>query len=368
MINDIPPEEFLKITREKFQKMVKEARPITCWFNITEACDLKCKFCFADSHLPLENELSTKEILEMIDNISEAGTNAIVFGGGEPTLRKDLLQVANYAANRYDMFIALNTHGQSLIDKHYVSALESVGFSQIKVSVDGLEKTHDWNRGAGTFKKCIQALENCVTVGFPSIWLLATISKLNYGEVADIVKLGIDLGVQVGMVPLLPLGRGQAYKDLMLTKEQTREWQRLLFEQKELYGHDRVLFEDRYQICEDGCSLCVATDPDRIGTFIDSPSGCVTGIWQYLIGADGKVYVGDVMVPETEIGSLRQEKLSEIWEKSELVKLLKDRDKLKGKCGRCELRFVCGGCRRMVFGLTGDIMESDPKCWYKPRL
>ncbi|KUO76631.1 MAG: hypothetical protein APF81_15855 [Desulfosporosinus sp. BRH_c37] len=368
MINGLSPAKFLEITREKFNKMVIESKPMMCWFSTTEGCNLKCKYCFAESHAPLEDELSTSEALKVIDNIAEAGTQAIVFGGGEPSLRMDLLEIANYAVKRHGMMAALNTNGQLLADKHYVRALASVGFSQIKISVDGLKDSHDWNRGKRTFEKCIQALKNCVEEEFPSIWLIATISKLNFDEIRELTKLGIELGVDVGMVQLLPIGRGQASKDLMLSKEQTREWQRILVEQKKIHGASRVLFEDRYQISEDEHALNISIDPKRVGTFVDSPAGCVTGIWQYIIGADGQVYVGDIVAPETCIGNLRENKLSDLWRKSDLVNLLKDRDKLKGKCGRCELRFVCGGCRRMAYSLTGDIMASDPQCWYEPRL
>ncbi|KGP76569.1 hypothetical protein JT05_03875 [Desulfosporosinus sp. Tol-M] len=368
MINGLSPAEFLEITRKKYHEMVKQAKPMMCWFSTTEACNLRCKFCFAGSHFPLENELSTTEALKVIDNIAEAGTEAIVFGGGEPSSRKDLLELANYAVNRHGMMASLNTNGQLLADKHYVRALASAGFSQIKISVDGLKDSHDWNRGKGTFEKCIQALKNCVEEEFPSIWLIATISKLNFDEIRELTKLGVELGVDVGMVQLLPIGRGEATKNLMLSKEQTREWQRILVEQKKIYGASRVLFEDRYQISEDEAALNISIDPERIGTYLDSPAGCVTGIWQYIIGADGQVYVGDVIAPEMSIGNLRESKLSDLWSNSELINLLRDRDKLKGKCGRCELRFVCGGCRRMAYGLTGDIMASDPQCWYEPRL
>ena len=363
----LSPQDFLNITRDKFKKMVKEAKPLLCWFSLTEECDLHCKFCFADSGEPLEDELTTQEAYRLLDNIAEAGTRAIVFGGGEPTLRDDLLDIASYASRQKDMFVALNTHGQSL-NKKYVKALARAGFSQVKVSVDGLKESHDWNRGSGTFEKCIRALKNCVEEGIPSVILKATISQLNYEEVPQLIKLGTDLGVEVGMVQILPIGRGKASKDLMLTREQTREWQRHLFKQQDIYGISKVQFEDRYQICEDEYTLTVAANPNISGTFYDTPVGCITGIWQYCINASGKVVVGDIITPELEIGDLRRERLSEIWRNSELANLLRDRDKLKGKCGRCELRFVCGGCKRMAYSITGDIMAPDPQCWYKPAL
>lgn len=369
MPGGLSPEEFLNVTRHKFKKMVKDAKPLMCWFSLTEGCNLHCKYCFADSSKPLENELTTKDIYRILDNIVQAGTQAVVFGGGEPTLREDLLQIAKYASKNLDLFVALNTHGQLLADKSYVKALARAGFTQIKISVDGLEESHDWNRGSGTFEKCIQALKNCAEEGIPSIWLLATISQVNYEEVPQLIKLGLDLGVDVGMVQLLPIGKGVGRKDLMLTREQTREWQRFMFEQQKIHGVTKVQFEDRYQICEDEFALSVAADPyKQARTFFDTPAGCITGIWQYIITAEGKVVIGDVVAPELEIGDLMEQKLSEIWQNSELANLLRDRDKLKGKCGRCELRFVCGGCKRMAYSLTGDIMAADPQCWYKPSL
>ena len=367
MIQDLSPKDFLNITREKFRKMVREAKPLTCWYSITEECDLHCKFCFADSTKPWPDELTTQEIYALLDNIAEAGTQAIVFGGGEPTLREDLVEVMHYAARYKNMFVALNTHGQWL-DRKYVTRLVNAGVSQVKVSVDGLKESHDWNRGEGTFDKCIQALKNCVDAGIKSVIWIATISQMNYDEIPQMVKMAMDLGVDICMVQLFPGGRWKGKTDLMLTREQVRDWQRYMVEQQNIYGWTRIQFEDRYQICEDCHALKVAADPYRIGDFTDTPAGCISGIWQYIINASGKVVIGDIVTPELEIGDLRQEKLSKIWRYSDLANLLRDRDKLKGRCGRCELRFVCGGCRRMAYSLTGDIMAPDPQCWYEPRL
>ena len=108
------------------------------------------------------------------------------------------------------------------------------------------------------------------------------------------------------MVQLLPLGRANDLQKLMLTKDQVKGWQRIMFEKKKFYGGNNVLFENRYQICEDERSLKVAIDPNKTGNFVDSPVGCISGIWQYLVGADGKIFVGDVMAPETDIGNITE--------------------------------------------------------------
>jgi len=368
MKSNISPQDFLNITREKFNKAVSETKPLTCWFSVTEECDLQCKYCFADSGKPLKDELTTEEIYHLLDNIAEAGTQGISLGGGEPTLRKDLVDIVRYASRYKYMFVALNTHGQSL-DKKYIHTLSRAGIRQIKVSIDGLQESHDWNRGQGTFDKCIQALKNCVDVGIPSVIWIATVSQANFEEVPEMIKQAMDLGTDIAMVEFLTLGRGKGQKDLILTREQTKEMQRYLFEQQKVYGWNRIQFEDRYQIAEDEHSMEVACDPNRPCVCGELPAGCINALWQYCITADGKVTAGDVLTaPELCIGDLRKEKLSDIWQNSELLHLLRDRDKLKGKCGRCELRFVCGGCRRRVYALTGDVMGPDPNCWYKPQL
>ena len=277
MIEGHTPQEFLNVTREKFRRMVREAKPLTCWYSITEECDLHCKFCFADSSKAWPDELTTEEVYALLDNIAEAGTESIVFGGGEPTLRHDLLEVMSYAARWKNMFVALNTNGQC-IDGDYARRLANAGVSQVKVSVDGLRESHDWNRGRGTYDKCIQALKNCVQAGIGSVIWIATISQVNYHELPEMVDTAMDLGVDICMVQLFPGGRWKGKTDLMLSREQVRDWQRFMVQQQEIHGWRRIQFEDRYQICEDCHALTVAANPHRIGDFTDTPVGCITAL------------------------------------------------------------------------------------------
>lgn len=365
MAGELSPQDIIRITREKYKKAVAQSQPLMCWFSVTEECDLHCKFCFADSRKPLPDELSTTEVLQMLNNITEAGTQNISLGGGEPTLRKDLLDIVYYAAICKKMLVALNTHGQHL-ERSYVRALARAGLRQVKVSTDGLKDSHEWNRGPGTFEKCIQALQFCKEEDIPSVIFIATISQLNYEEVPQMIKLCMDMGIDIALVQLLPLGRGKSWKHLMLTREQTEQWQRYMFEQQKVYGWTRIQFENRYIIPEDQTAMHICLDPCQPCGFFDYSVGCVTGIWSYCINASGKVVIGDVLCPELEIGDLRKESLREMWHNARLLALIRDRDNLKGKCGKCEYRYLCGGCRRMAFSTTGDLMAADPQCWRKP--
>jgi radical SAM protein with 4Fe4S-binding SPASM domain len=357
---DLSAQEILQVTKEKFKKAVEGSKPLFAWFSLTEECDLRCKYCFANSSKPLEGELSTQEVLRIIDNIAEAGTQAIVFGGGEPTLRRDLPRIVEYSS-KY-MSVAINTNGQAL-DRDYIGKLAKGGLSQIKISIDGMPETHDWNRGKGTFEKAIEGLRYCKAAGIPTVIMIATISQLNYKEVPNMVKLAMELGVDFSMVEFLPLGRGIEEKDWGLTPEQTKELQRYLMEARRLYGTRRIIFENRYIIAEDDHAQKICADPDKpVGVF-DFCVGCPNGIYQYCINATGKITAGDITT--LEIGDLRKDKLSSIWKESEVLNLLRDRDQLKGKCGSCEYRYICGGCRRRAYTYTGDLMAEDPGCWRK---
>lgn len=366
LASDEDRQKFLNITRDKYYTMVNESQPLFCWFSLTEECDLRCKYCFADSTKPLEHELSTRECYQVLDNIEESGTTAVLFGGGECTLREDLLQIVDYAANKKGLFVGINTHGHKLVDRLFVQSLKLAGVSQIKIAVDGLQESHDWNRGKGAYAKCMQALQNCVDVGIESVQAIATISKKNHAEVPEMIKRDMEMGITSAQFPLLPVGRGKQCKDLMLSKEELRDWQQYMFEQQKIHGVYSIQTEDRYQITEAKGALMVAANPDRNQGYGDTPAGCICGIWSYAISADGKAYIGCTITPELEICNLKEQKLSDVWHNSELIKLMRDRDQLKGKCGRCEYRFVCGGCRRMTFAETGDLKAEDPACWYKP--
>lgn len=360
IIPDLSPQNILDITRDKFKQAVQASKPLFAWFSLTEGCDLHCKYCFADSIKPLESELSTTEILPIIDNIAEAGTEAIVFGGGEPALRRDLVEIVQYSS-RY-MSVAMNTNGQAL-DQHYIEQLARAGLSQIKISVDGLQETHDWNRGKGTFDKAIEGLKAAKAAGISRVILIATISQLNYREVPGMVRLAMELGVDFSMVEFLPLGRAVQEKGWGLTKDQTRELQQYLREAQRLYGAKRIIFENRYIIAEDEHAQKICIDPNKPVNLFDFCVGCPNGIYQYCINATGKVTAGDITT--LEVGDLRKEKLSTIWRDSDVLNLLRDRERLKGKCGDCEYKYICGGCRRRAYTYTGDLMAEDPGCWRK---
>jgi len=191
--------------------------------------------------------------------------------------------------------------------------------------------------------------------------LILTLSCLNYDDLEEVVDLSMGLGVDFTMVEFLPLGKAAEKKEWTLSKEQLEKAQRYLFDAQKRHGWERVAFENRYIVGDDEHCKSVCMDPNRAANFYDFCVGCISGLYSYCILATGKVVAGDIMT--LEVGDLRTERMKDIWRNAEVFQTLRNRENLKGKCGKCEYRYVCGGCRRRAYAYTGDLMAADPGCW-----
>jgi radical SAM protein with 4Fe4S-binding SPASM domain len=366
----ISDKDFVEITREKFDKAVREeCNPDLAWFSLNDACNLNCRYCFADAEFldqdpraHIQDFLSTDGVLNILDKMVDAGTKQVMFAGGEPTLRKDLPQIVHYAS--MFMGVAMNTNGY-LLDEKLTYELADAGLTQVKVSVDGLIQNHDWNRGEGSYEKAIGAIRNCQNAGIPNIMLIMTLSAQNYDDLSGLLKMTMEMGVDFTLVEFLPIGKAAEHKDWCLSREQVRDFQRLLFNAQKEYGWQRVAFENRYIVSEDQFCKEVCADPTRPCGFVDYCVGCISGIYSYVVNAQGRVAAGDILT--LECGDLNKESLNAIWKNASLFKMLRDRDNLEGKCGVCTYRYVCGGCRRRAYALTGNLMAGDPGCWVDPK-
>jgi len=349
-------EDILDFTHHKFRKWVRRSVPFSAAWEVTNACNLRCKYCGLSSGEALSNELSLEEAFDVIEDISQAGTQSLMLLGGEPLVRSDIFEIISYAS--LFMSVGINTNGL-LLDEELAKKLKAAGVSQVKVSLDG-PKSHDVMRGAGTYEKALRALKACRNAGIFAI-IEMTVSRLNYNEVPTVVDLAMGLGAAVVVNEFIPFGRGERYPELMLNKDERRRMQEFLLEKKRTYGEWRVAFEDRYIISEDVALLKMIADPFCSAVNV----GCNAGIFAYGITPDGKVLPCPTL--RLVVGDLRERSLKDIWEDSETLKKLRSRE-LKGKCGRCELRYVCGGCRGRTYAFTGDILAEDPLCWYEPSL
>jgi radical SAM protein with 4Fe4S-binding SPASM domain len=358
------PEDVLEVTQAKFERNVQKfaQSPVDVTWEVTNKCNLRCKQCFlSDVSQPLHDELNTDEGYELLDNLAEAGVKSILFSGGEPLSRPDFPEMARYAKKRFAIW--LQTNGWYLEER--AKELKSLGFQQIQVSVDGAtEETHDYFRGKGSFDRAIRGIRKCVELRFTSVGIGAVVTQKNIDEIPQMIDLALGLGVRAfETLTFMPMGRGEHLSHLAIDSEQRMNLYRYLAEKQQDLQHRMVVSsEEPFMYIENKTLLSACADPSTRAVGI----GCGAGLVGCAIRPNGKVFPC-VGVP-TEIGDLRRERLKDIWHTSDVLEGFRRRRDVKGKCGRCEYKFVCSGCRGMAYAMTGDSMGEDPTCYHEPQL
>ncbi|MBI2859522.1 MAG: radical SAM protein [Chloroflexi bacterium] len=361
----LDPQDIHDFTQAKFERNIPTFAkgPVDVTWEVTNRCNLHCRHCFLPDAGPAwTDELGTEEGLDLIANFAEAGVKSILFSGGEPLCRPDLDELAACARGR-GMDVWLQTNGWHLDAR--AQRLKELGFQQIQVSLDGASpSSHDWFRGKGSFERAVSGIKKCVSLGFDSVGIGATISQQNLAEVPRLIDLALELGVRAfETLSFMPAGRGKDMSGLALTMGQRQELYHDLAErQGDLESKLVVGSEEPFMYIESAKLLDACASPSTRAVGI----GCGAGLLGCAVKPNGTVYpcVGVAL----EIGDLRRERLKDIWRNSDVLKRMRNRREVKGKCGRCEYKFVCSGCRGMAYALTGDPMGQDPTCWHEPRL
>ena len=343
------------------------ASPFLIVWNFTNACNLRCIHCYQDARKRMDKELTTQEKLNIIDQMDEMDVPYLAFSGGEPLLARDFYQVAEYAASK-GMYISVATNG-TLITEEVARRLKDIGVRYVEVSLDSADpEKHDMFRGVkGYWKKAVRGIENAVGEGL-LVGLAPTITKLNHKEVDKLYKLAIDLGCgTLYCFNFIPVGRARGIEELDLNPVQREEVLR------KLYG---FLMEDRLtalatapqyvRVCMESGGEVFPTSHYSLGkgeaarTMAKYIGGCGAGRAYISIEPDGKVTPCVFM--KLVVGDLRKQRLKDIWEKSEVLNILRDRSKLKLNCKTCKFRDYCGGCRARAYNYFGDITAPDPGC------
>ncbi|MBI4619105.1 MAG: radical SAM protein [Desulfobacterales bacterium] len=360
---EFSPEDILDFTHSKYQKeLLRFREPHFAFWEITHSCNLRCSHCGLAAGKPKSDELNTEGALALIDNISESDTRVLMILGGEPLLRKDFLEIAEYAGRRFELAVCTNG---VLIDMEYAKNLKEAGIWVMGVSLEGATaKTHDSMRGAGTFEKAVKGIKNCLEAGL-QVCVMHTVSRANIHELPDLLKLTQDFEINCfEAMDFLPFGRGENISDQTLTKEQ-RKWM------CEYLSERRFRAESPVASLPDDPFWSITYNEEFMENCFDPYSdvmviGDAGGILNYGIKPNGKVIPFPTL--RIEIGDLREKPFREIWRNSERIEKLRKREALQGKCGRCEYKFVCGGNRGVAYYYSGDMMAEDPRCWYEPSL
>ncbi|RLI78746.1 radical SAM/SPASM domain-containing protein [Archaeoglobales archaeon] len=345
--------------------------PFLVVWNFTYRCNLRCKHCYANAGKE-RDELSLDEKLDVVDQLDDAGVVAISFSGGEPLLHEHFWNVARHAANK-GFHVSVATNG-TLITPNVAKKLKEIGVDYVEVSLDASKpEIHDAFRGVkGAFNRTIEGIKNCVEARL-DVGIATTSTKLNLHDIPNIVDLGVKLGVlRIVVFNFIPTGRGKEIEYLDLDVKE-REW---LLE----YLYDR-LEEGKVQVFSTSptyavvavkkyeqrmgskiapthfAQVCLPTDGALIlSEFI---GGCGAGRLYCGINPNGDI-TPCVFIPIV-VGNVKDGFLK-VWQESEILNLLRDRDDERYACKSCEYRYICGGCRARAYGYYGDLLAVDPGC------
>ncbi|MFH1581764.1 MAG: 12,18-didecarboxysiroheme deacetylase [Pseudomonadota bacterium] len=349
----------------------KDKRPVVVW-NITRRCNLKCVHCYAQAKdLSFKNELSTKEGKILLDDLAQFGVPVILFSGGEPTIRKDLPELAAYAVSK-GMRAVISTNG-TLITQKMARVLKDIGLSYVGISIDGMEEINDRFRGVkGAFKAALEGIKNCKDAGI-KVGLRFTINKFNADEIPKIFELLEDMEIpRACFYHLVYAGRGTDLIKDDLSHDETRSTVDLIMDlTKKLHDGGKpkeILTVDNHA---DGPYLylrLLKENPRRAEDVLEllkMNQGNSSGIGIGCISWDGKVHA-DQFWRHHSFGNVKDRPFSKIWtDTSEpLMKKLKEKKKhVTGSCATCRWLDICAGNFRVRAEATGDLWAPDPACY-----
>ncbi len=336
-------------------------------WELTRSCNLDCIHCRAAARFgPYPNELTTEECLAFLDDVASFSDPIMIMTGGEPMMRDDIWEIAKHGTD-LGLRMVMAPCG-FLVTEETARKIMEVGIKRVSFSIDGATaESHDnFRRVDGAFASVMKAIENCKKVGL-EFQVNTTISKHNLHELPRILELVIKLGAKAHHPFLLvPTGRGSELKDQEISPEDYEKTLTWFYEMR-----DKVPLQFKptcaphyYRIFRQGeREKGITVTPQTHG--LDAMSkGCMGGQSFAFVSHVGKVQICGFL--ETECGDIRKEPFSSIWNTSEVFKQMRAWDDYKGRCGYCEYRSVCGGCRARAYAFTGDYMEEEPFCTYEP--
>ncbi|MBN1865815.1 12,18-didecarboxysiroheme deacetylase [Candidatus Sumerlaeota bacterium] len=358
------PSHLLQFSRDK--------KPVVVW-NCTRRCNLRCVHCYSHSRdEAFGGEMTTDEGKAMIDDLAHFGSPVILFSGGEPLMRADLVELARHAKST-GMRAVVSTNG-TLISPERARELQEVGLSYVGVSLDGLRETHDRFRGVeGSFDRAVDGIRNCQEAGI-KVGLRFTISRRNVQDVPGIFDLIEELDIpRVCFYHLVYAGRGSDLIAEDLSHAETRAVVDLILDRtRDLHQRGtarEVLTVDNH--C-DGVYLymrLVREDPERaeeVMRLLQMNGGNSSGVGIGCVSWDGQVHA-DQFWRHYSFGNVRERPFSEIWTdlSDPLMAKIKDKKKhVKGRCARCRWLDVCGGNFRVrAEAVTGDVWAEEPACY-----
>ncbi len=387
-------------------------KPRLIFWEVTKGCNLRCIHCRATAtELSSPTDLPTGRAIEIIKQISDFANPILVLSGGEPLYRHDIFDLATFAAER-GLRVALATNG-TLVTKQVAKKAVESGIKRVSISLDGADAlTHDTFRGIpGAFDAAIYGMRNLQELGM-SVQINMTIAKHNAKQLPDVLHLARSLGADaLHTFLLVPVGCGvDIAAEQMVSPQEYEEMLNWFYDQSKIGDIElkatcaphyfRVVRQRRAAERREAVAAGTMTyggqapaiGPDEMampgsnavvikpkGHHTGHPSGhpgdpemnamtkgCLAGTGVCFISHEGEVYPCGYL--PVLAGDLKHKSFADVWNNSVVFEQLRDTNNLKGKCGCCEFRNVCMGCRARAFAATGDYLDAEPFCVYEPKM
>ena len=348
------------------QKGKNNTLRLVAW-ETTRNCNLACIHCrAAATNGPYEGELDAQQAFTLLDQIAEVGKPIIILTGGEPLLREDIFDIAKYG-DGLGLRMVMAPNG-TLITPETAEKMAAAGIRRISASIDGATKEfHDKFRGVkGAFDAAIQGIEYVKAAGI-EFQINTTITKTNLDQIPKILELAEELGAAAHHIFLLvPTGRGKYIVDQAIDAESYESTLNWFYDQREKTSlqlkatcaphYYRIL---RQRARSEGKTISFESHG------LDAVTrGCLAGTGFCFISHTG--IVQPCGYTDVQCGDITKESFGQVWNQSPVFLKLRDFKQLEGKCGRCEYRAVCGGCRARAFEATGNYMAEEPLCAFQP--
>jgi AdoMet-dependent heme synthase len=398
-------------------------KPRLIFWELTKGCNLRCIHCRASAtELSSPDDLSTSAAKAIIDQIAEVSNPILVLSGGEPLFRKDILELARYGTDK-GLRVALATNG-TLVTKQVARKIFDAGVKRVAISLDGADAiTHDTFRGIpGAFDAAIIGFRNLKDLGM-SVQINTTIARHNAHQLPDVLALAKSIGADaLHTFLLVPVGCGvDIASEQMVPPEEYEKMLNWFYDQSLTGGielkatcaphyfrvvRQRRAAEHRSAAAAEAAHLVmpqsapashpepasgpaigpidmtmpgstgIELKPEGIGRAVGHPGshpsdmnamtkGCLAGTAVCFISNQGEVYPCGYL--PALAGDLKKQSFTDIWENSVVFNQLRDVNNLTGKCGCCEFRNVCMGCRARAYAATGDYLAEEPFCVYEPK-
>ena len=324
----------------------------SCQIDLTKRCNLTCSFCRQTNEADLPDSMNLDQWSSVISQLSAMSCTMVALAGGEPLMHKDFYSVVKVATDQIKEVYVLSNGTQ--VTQKVAQRLVALKIKALQISLDAFNPAlHDKIRGKlGTWKKAVRGIKHAIDAGI-SVTVRTTVYRENASEAMSLLDFSHDIGASIYAVRrVIPTGKGGSV-DLLNPNELRSLFTSLKNRAQELKM--RLSLGDpfsRYLLDEQ------AFVEGKVG-------GCSVGLNIMYIAQDGSV----LLCPCLPIycGDVKKESVQSIWKDAKAYSIARSlRSNLQGKCGKCEYKFQCGGCRASAYYVTGNICGEDPGCWREP--